>query len=213
MRRPYEGPPLVRADLDPDPIVQFQAWFTAAQDALAALPDPYRHPNVCTLATANAHGVPSARVVLLKGVDARGFRFFTDRSSEKGRDLAENAVAALVFHWAALERQVRVQGPVCATAREEDDRYFASRPRTSQLSAAASSQSSVIANREALEQQRDAIAHAMGSNARVPVPPRWGGYRVEPARVEFWQGRPDRLHDRFVYERTDAGYRIARLQP
>lgn len=212
MRRSYEAGPLVRADFDPDPIVQFQRWFDEAERALQVLPEPYQYPNVAALATASADGAPAARFVLLKGVEERGFVFYTDRHSRKGQELDANPHASLVFYWALLERQVCVDGTVERTRREEDERYFLSRPRESQLSAAASHQSERVEDRETLEASRAAVVSALGDRP-IETPTRWGGYRLKPHRIEFWQGRPDRLHDRLVYVASDDGFRLERLQP
>ena len=212
MRRSYDAAPLRGADLDPNPIVQFQRWFDEAEAALQELPEPYQHPNVATLATADADGRPAARIVLLKGVDDEGFVFFTDRESRKGRELAVNPHASLAFHWAIQERQVRVDGSVSRTTREEDERYFSGRPRGSQLSAAASHQTQPIDGRDALEAARESLAADTGAGP-VATPPRWGGYRVKPVRIEFWQGQPDRLHDRFVYIPAADGWTMQRVQP
>lgn len=205
-RRP-SGPetPITAADLDPDPVSQLQSWLEAA---LAA---GTREPNAMTLATADAEGVPSARVVLLRGLDARGLTWYTNRTSLKGRDLAANPRAALVFHWERLQRQVRVSGAVSVIADAESAAYFAARPRRSQLSAWASPQGRPTTDRAELEAATRRIAEQ--HSGAVPLPPFWGGYRLEPVMFEFWQGRRDRMHDRFSYLRDGQGWTITRLAP
>lgn len=198
--------PLRRADLDPDPIAQFTAWYERAA-AEAPLSE------AMTLATIDADGNPDGRMVLLKGWDERGFRFFTNSESAKGAQLAARPVAALVLYWRELDRQVRVRGEVMPLSDEESDEYFATRPRESQLGAWASPQSRVLADRATLDA---GLAAAAGRYPdRVPRPPHWGGYLVRPAAIEFWQGQVGRLHDRFLYRRDPAGGRweIARLAP
>ena len=196
---------LDEADLDPDPIRQFEAWLAAA--AAAGI----REPNAMTLATASAAGAPSARIVLLRGVDARGFTWYTNRESLKGRDLAANPRAALVFHWELLERQVRVTGPVSAIDAAESAAYFGTRPRKSQLAAWASAQGQPLAQREELVAETERIAARYPAD--VPLPPFWGGYRLRPQMLEFWQGRRSRMHDRLSYLREGDGWRIVRLAP
>ena len=164
-----------------------------------------------TLATATTDGVPSARIVLLKTFDSRGFVFFTNYESRKGSELRHNPRAALVFHWPKLERQVRIEGRVEQTSRDESQAYFDTRPRGSRIAAWASAQSERIESREALEQSAREIEERFGADA-IPVPPFWGGYRVVPSRIEFWMGRANRLHDRFVYER-DGAWKQSRLAP
>ncbi len=205
-RRPH-GPeqPLERADLEPDPVIQLRAWLAAAAAAGT------REPNAMTLATADADGVPSARVVLLRGLDERGLTWYTNRTSLKGRDLAANPRAALVFHWERLQRQVRVSGAVAVIPDAESAAYFAGRPRRSQLSAWASPQGRPIADRAELEAATQRIAEHHPET--VPLPPFWGGYRLEPVMFEFWQGRRDRMHDRFSYLRQGRGWKIERLAP
>jgi pyridoxamine 5'-phosphate oxidase len=206
LRREYELAGLAEGDLAADPMVAFRAWFA---EALAA--DP-RDANAMTLATVDREGRPSARIVLLKGIDD-GFVFFTNYESRKGRDLAENPHAALVFFWPLLDRQVRVEGRVERTSREESAAYFDSRPLGARVGAWASRQSRVLSGREELEREV-AEAAARFADGTVPLPDYWGGYRLLPAAVELWQGRPSRLHDRFRYERSPAGgWRIERLSP
>jgi pyridoxamine 5'-phosphate oxidase len=197
--------PLRRRDLDPDPLVQFRAWFDEARESGLPLPE------AMALATASADGAPSARIVLLKGVD-RGFVFFSNRESRKGRELEANSRAALVFHWQPLGRQVRVEGSVEPLSDEESYAYFSTRPRGARIGAWASPQSRPIANRAELE-ERLAAAAATHPDDDVPLPSYWGGFRLVPVRLEFWQHGDDRLHDRLVYEPADGGWRITRLAP
>ncbi|HYX26897.1 MAG TPA: pyridoxamine 5'-phosphate oxidase [Thermoanaerobaculia bacterium] len=207
VRREYALAGLSEEDLAADPIAQFRVWLDQAREA---------HPDDFTamvLATADPDGRPAARVVLLKGVDERGFVFYTHYESAKGRELAANPRAALVFYWSALERQVRIEGPVERTTREESEAYFASRPRGSRLGAWASPQSRPLASREELDRRAEEVAERF-ADGDVPRPEDWGGFRVLPEIVELWQGRPSRLHDRLRYVRLPAGgWRIERLAP
>ncbi|VWC32333.1 pyridoxine/pyridoxamine 5'-phosphate oxidase [Burkholderia arboris] len=208
LRINYSRASLDEADAAPDPLAQFDRWF---KEALAAkLPEP----NTMTLATVGADGRPSARIVLIKGVDERGFVFFTNYESRKGHDLAVHPQAALLFYWIELERQVRIEGRIEKTSAEESDRYFASRPLGSRIGAWASEQSAVIDSRATLEAREKAISERYGDNP--PRPPHWGGYRLVPDAIEFWQGRPSRLHDRLLYTRdatASPGWTISRLSP
>jgi pyridoxamine 5'-phosphate oxidase len=207
LRTEYMRQGLAEADLDPDPFRQFRIWFEVA--LASDLPEP----NAMALATAAPDGRPSARMVLLKGYDDRGFVWYTNYESRKGGELAENPRAALVLYWAELERQVRIEGWVEVAALQESDAYFHSRPRASQLGAAASHQSQVIPNREELERRAAELA-TQYEGQEVPRPAYWGGYRLVPALIEFWQGRPNRLHDRLRYRRLDEGrWEIERLSP
>lgn len=209
MRRPYYAPPLEPGDLDPDPVEQFQAWFAAAVERQ----ETEAEANAMTLATTDPDGRPAGRMVLLRGVDERGWAFFTSYESRKGRHLAANPYAALVFYWALWPRQVTVTGRVERLPEAESDAYFATRPRGSQISAWASAQSQVLADRAALE-RAVAEAEARFTGARqVPRPPHWGGFLVVPDEVEFWQGRPDRRHDRVRYRRDQDGWLRERLAP
>ena len=201
------SPSLNESGLAPDPFAQFDQWF---QRALAAgLPEP----TAMTLATADKDGIPSARIVLLKEFDQRGFTFFTNYGSQKGKELTENPHAALVFYWAQLERQVRIVGTVGRVTREESERYFSSRPFGSKIGAWASNQSGVLQSRDELDRRVEELTRQYDGKD-VPLPPNWGGYRLVPATLEFWQSRPNRVHDRFRYSRlSDDGWRIERLSP
>lgn len=206
LRQEYTVHGLMRRDLDPDPIKQFAIWFTAAIEA------GIREVNAMTLATVSPENRPAARVVLLKGYSHDGFVFYTNYHSEKGRHLAKNTHAALVLHWKELERQVRIEGIARKNSREESKRYFHSRPLGSQLGAWVSHQSEIIDARRILE-GRLAEMEERFAQKEVPLPPHWGGYVVQPQRIEFWQGRPNRLHDRFRYTRDGTGWRLDRLAP
>lgn len=204
LRAEYELGGLDESDLDPDPMAMFARWF--AEVAAAGIGEP----NAMVLATV-AEGVPSARTVLLKGVDS-GFVFFTNYDSRKGAELARDPACALTFGWYALQRQVRVEGVAAKVDRAETEAYFASRPRGSQLGAWASAQSSEVPDRASLDAAYEEVRARFG-DGEIPAPPHWGGYRVTPASVEFWQGRAGRMHDRLVYRRTDDGWTTHRLAP
>jgi pyridoxamine 5'-phosphate oxidase len=230
LRREYRIGGIRRVDLDADPIKQFGTWFSQASgsrasgriqqflvnlykafSSLAGAPPP--DVNAMTLATVDDNGQPFARVVLLKGVDNRGFVFYTNYQSQKGRQLEHHPSAALVFYWPDLERQVCVCGKVSRLPEKESDAYFHSRPRGSQLGACASIQSAPVASRSELEEAMHDVEKQY-SGKEVPRPAHWGGYVLRPDRIEFWQGRPNRLHDRFIYERSaDKGWSITRLCP
>ncbi len=207
LRYDYVARGLRRADLDPDPVKQFAVWFGEAAAA------EIRDVNAMALATVDGNGAPSARIVLLKGISERGFVFFTNYLSDKGRQLDANPKASLNIFWVQLERQIRIDGTVERTSRAESEEYFHSRPIGSQLGAWASRQSEVVATRETLEGQL-ALVTEQYSGGPIPLPPHWGGYRVIPHRIEFWQGRTNRLHDRFRYLRQDDGsWKMDRLSP
>jgi pyridoxamine 5'-phosphate oxidase len=207
LRREYASRALGEADTDPNPIAQFRVWFDEA------LKSEIIDVNAMTLATASPNGEPAARIVLLKGIDDAGFVFYTQYDSAKGRDLAMNSRAALLFYWAPLERQVRITGQVMRVSRAMSEAYFATRPVESQWGAWTARQSSEIATRDALERQYEDVKRRF-ANQPVPCPPDWGGYRVEPERIEFWQGRPGRLHDRLLYTRQQDGtWTRVRLAP
>ena len=205
MRQEYMRAGLSEAQADPDPLRQFERWF---EDAVrAGLP----LPNAMTLATVTPSGAPSARIVLLKGVESGGFLFYTNYLSRKGRELEKRASACLLFLWSPLERQVRIDGTVRRVTPAESDAYYASRPLGARLSAWASAQSEAVSSRELLETAMHGTQARYGDNP--PRPPHWGGYRVEPQELEFWQGRSDRLHDRLLYRRSGEHWSIERLSP
>lgn len=206
LRKEYSQASLSEAEVHPDPIAQFTFWFEEAVKARIS------EPNVMTLATVDDQGRPSARIVLLKEADSRGFTWFTNYESRKGRELAQTSSAALVFYWGELERQVRIEGCVERVSPEESDTYFHSRPLLSRIGANASAQSQPIPDRDALEMQFKQASEKFGE--QPPRPAHWGGYRLVPDYIEFWQGRPSRLHDRIVYKREQqGGWQRQRLQP
>lgn len=206
LRKDYSKAGLHRADLAPDPVVQFRSWLADA--VKGELPEP----NAMTLCTVDTHGDPDGRIVLLKGLDERGFHFYTNQQSVKAADLEGRPKATLVFFWLELERQVRVRGDVSRLTRADTEAYFKTRPRGNQLGAWVSAQSTVIHDHATLERQLEEI-EARFPGGEIPPPPHWGGYAVQPVSVEFWQGRPSRLHDRFRYTREPEGWRIDRLAP
>jgi pyridoxamine 5'-phosphate oxidase len=205
LRQEYMLAGLSEADADPDPISQFERWFQAARDASLPL------PNAMTLATVAPSGAPDARIVLLKGIERGGFVFYTNYSSRKAKQLAARSEACLVFLWTQLERQVRIEGRVKKVPASDSDAYFASRPLGARLSAWASVQSAPVADRQTLERALEAMEARYGENP--PRPPNWGGYRLTPATIEFWQGRENRLHDRLLYTRHGERWKIERLSP
>jgi len=210
LRREYARAALSREHVADDPITQFQEWFDEALDA------ELEEPNAMTLATAAPDAAPSARIVLLKGVDERGFRFYTNYDSRKGTELDQNPHVALVFWWAPLERQVRIEGRAERLPPEASTEYFHSRPRGSQLGAWASPQSRVVASREELEQNLESVTAEYEDAETIPRPSHWGGYVVRPTALEFWQGRPNRLHDRLRYRRPNVStdeWALDRLAP
>jgi pyridoxamine 5'-phosphate oxidase len=207
LRKEYTLGILERKDLDPDPIVQFKKWFSQASEI------PQAEPHAMTLSTADKAGRPSARTVLLRNIDERGFSFFSNYESQKGRDLAENPHAALVFYWSAYERQVCITGIVAKASIEESKAYFDSRPKGSRLATWVSKQSVVIPNREVLDEKLAELTSKY-SNNDIPLPSYWGGYVLSPDKIEFWQGRPNRLHDRFRYtKQSNKTWTIDRLSP
>ncbi len=206
MRREFESEGLRREDLADNPVEQFERWFNHAREARVL------EPNAMSLATAGRNGLPDLRTVLLKYFDDAGFVFYTNYESRKAQELEENPQAALLFPWVGLNRQVVIQGRAEKVSRIESLRYFASRPRGSQIGAWVSEQSKVISSRGLLE-QKIAEAKRKFGDGEIPLPGFWGGYRVVPHRIEFWQGRPSRVHDRFEYLRQDDDWSIQRLQP
>ncbi|ALM52536.1 pyridoxamine 5'-phosphate oxidase [Halomonas huangheensis] len=206
IRRDYEGGSLDESGVPQDPLSMFDDWFALARDA-----DP-DDANAMTLATADSQGLPHARVVLLKGFDERGMVFFTNYNSHKGSELANVPKAALTFWWPRLSRQVRIEGSVERVSEEESDEYFSSRPRGSQLGAWIATQSVVIPNRTWIEERQQRFEQAY-EGQEIPRPVHWGGYRVSPEMIEFWQGQPSRLHDRVRYERRDGNWEVMRLAP
>ena len=206
IRREYILQTLDEREVHADPIIQFNVWWEQATKS------EIDEPNAMTLATADLNGRPSARIVLLKGILENGFVFFTNYQSQKGIEMDQNPSVSLVFFWKELERQVRIVGTVTKTSPVESDSYFASRPMVSKLGAWASSQSSIIPSRKVLEENMAALVRKYPGND-VPRPPYWGGYIVKPMQIEFWQGRPGRLHDRICYTSTEKGWQIDRLAP
>jgi len=206
LRKEYTRAGLKEADMDPDPVAQFRVWFEKTIDA------DLHEPNAMILATATTDGKPSARTVLLKGYDERGFVFYTNYEGRKSDELEVNPMCALLFYWGELERQIRIEGRASRLSGEESDAYFAGRPRGSRLGAWASEQSRPVENRSVLEERVRALEKEY-EGREIPRPPFWGGYRVNPHTIEFWQGRENRLHDRLVYHRTGGSWKIERLQP
>jgi pyridoxamine 5'-phosphate oxidase len=211
MRRQYREAGLTEADLAGDPFDQFARWFADAVRATGS--GAITEPNAMVLSTADAEGVPSSRTVLLKGYDRRGFVFFSNYGSRKGRELAANPRACLLFPWHPIARQVIIGGTVERVSPQETAAYFGSRPHGSRLGAWASPQSTVVASRAEIERRYEEVAARWPEGGQVPVPPDWGGFRVTPVTVEFWQGRENRLHDRLRYVRGDRGWAVERLAP
>lgn len=207
LRRNYTRESLSEADVNADPFKQFDHWFREALNS--QLPEP----NAMTLASATPDGRPSARTVLLKGFDHQGFVFYTNYESKKGQEIDTNPQVALLFTWLELERQIRIEGAAERVSPEESETYFQSRPKGSQVGAWASPQSRVISGREWLEEKMEELNDTFKHDENLPLPPFWGGYRVRPDCIEFWQGRENRLHDRIRYTRTETGWKIERLAP
>lgn len=206
LRKEYTKNGLSENELAIEPLAQFQSWFDNALDS--GLPEP----NAMHLSTVSAEGRPSSRIVLLKELDDEGFVFYTNYHGKKGRDLAVNPFASLTFFWVDLERQVRIEGKVAKVSGQESDKYFAVRPRGSQIGAWVSHQSEIIPSRDVLEQKQKEYEQNF-ADQEVPRPPHWGGYRLVPDRVEFWQGRPSRLHDRLMYNLREGEWTVSRLAP
>ena len=202
----FEAGPLNESDVDKDPVMQFEKWFGTAMEQ--KVPEQ----NSFTLCTATRNGVPSARIVLLKGVDTKGFIFFTNYESRKGKELEENPVASMNFYWPSLHRQIRIEGIVEKVTEKESKEYFHSRPKASQAGAWVSPQSRPIASREELDKQHTAFLKKHES-IEIPAPEHWGGYRIAPRHFEFWQGRENRLHDRIAYTWENGKWKIYRMAP
>lgn len=207
LRQDYKSDSLSMSEVNENPILQFQKWFDEALNSAIL------EPNVMTLATASKDGIPSARIVLLKGFDEKGFVFYTNYQSEKARQMAENPKAALVFCWLELQRQVRIEGKIELLSSEQSDKYYKSRPKGSQIGAWVSPQSTIIDSRQYLEDRVGNISSIFEGKEDIPRPPFWGGYRVVPNKIEFWQGRSSRLHDRIVYHHQDGKWQLHRVAP
>jgi pyridoxamine 5'-phosphate oxidase len=205
LRQEYMRAGLAEAQADPDPLQQFGRWFDDALRAKLPL------PNAMTLATSDARGAATARIVLLKGIERGGFVFYTNYRSRKSREIEAKSSACLLFLWSDLERQVRIEGDAEKVSAQESDEYYVTRPLGARHSAWASNQSEIVQSRQVLERAMEDVRRRHGDNP--PRPPHWGGYRVTPRAIEFWQGRADRLHDRLLYERAGAGWKIQRLAP
>ncbi|MEM1408385.1 MAG: pyridoxamine 5'-phosphate oxidase [Bacteroidota bacterium] len=207
IRAEYSKHTLNISDVQADPIKQFQLWFDEANKVEIS------EVNAMHLSTVNSSGMPSSRIMLLKGIENNGFVFFTNYQSDKGKDLDANPAAALLFFWKELERQVRIQGHIEKINKKDSEQYFQSRPKGSQIGAWTSPQSTVIESRELLEEREKAIAEKYKDAEVLPKPEQWGGYILKPMRIEFWQGRPNRLHDRILYSQVDGHWKINRLAP
>ena len=207
LREDYTRDQLILEDTDPNPLLQFERWFKAAQQS------PVNEPNAMTLATVGGNGRPKVRIVLLKQVDDQGFVFFTNYDSQKGQDLQANPFASLVFFWDVIQRQVRIEGRVEKIAQADSEAYFQSRPKGSQIGAIASPQSQVIPSREVLQEKVAQLEKDFADKEKLPRPDNWGGYRLIPDRVEFWQGRSSRLHDRIRYRLEEGSWLRERLAP
>ena len=207
LRKEYASRSLGIDDVNVDPIKQFDIWFSEAMKVID------HEVNVMTLATASKSGQPSARIVLLKGFDRSGFTFFTNYDSRKGKEIMENPNASLLFYWYELERQIRIEGTIQRISQEESKVYFQSRPKGSQIGAHASPQSEVIKSREELTAKVEQLNKAYAEDKVLPLPDNWGGYKVSANVIEFWQGRPNRLHDRIRYTQDEDGWKIERLAP
>ncbi len=211
LRRDYQFRTLNITDVSPAPFVQFKNWF---DEALKVAEETKGfEANAMTLCTATSEGKPSARIVLLKGFDEKGFIFYTNYESKKGQQIEANPNVALVFHWHGLERQIRIEGQAHRVEPSMSDKYYNSRPRKSRLGAWASPQSQTIEHRELLEQNMEQLQAKYSEEKPIPRPPHWGGYRVAPSLIEFWQGRSSRLHDRIVYEKKNDSWEIRRVAP
>ena len=207
IRREYRSSRLDESDLDPNPVAQFREWMDEAIRS-----EKIADPTAMAFATASARGIPSVRIMLLKAFDEKGFVFFTNYASRKGMELDENPHGAILFYWPPLDRQVRIEGSIAKVSRKVSEEYFRSRPRESRIGAWASGQSGMLKGREELEQRFSTFEQKFG-DGEIPLPPTWGGYRLNPVRFEFWQGRENRLHDRFRYDESGDGWTISRLAP
>ena len=207
IRKDYSKFSLDSSSIDQDPITQFTKWFDEA------VRSEVTEPNAFTLSTVSEDGLPSARIVLLKGVENKKFIFYTNYQSRKGKELEKNPACALTFFWPELERQVRIEGTATREGDELSEKYFQSRPRESQIGAWASPQSTLIANRKILEERVNQMQKKFEGQEKLPKPKQWGGFEVDPVRIEFWQGRPSRLHDRLLFTKIDGLWQVHRLAP